>query len=186
MTTLSLGAARDARLTVVGIVGFAVALAAASQVAVTLPFTPVPLTLQPLVVALAGLVLGPIAGASSMLLYLAAGAVGLPVFAPMGAPGIARFFGPTGGYLIAYPAAAFVAGALARRAPTLLGRWLAAVCGIAVIFIGGITQLGVLTGSLSRAVVLGMTPFALLDLAKALVAAAIAGRVAPLKNDLES
>ena len=179
MTTLTLRGVRDARLTAVGIVGFAVVLAAASQVAVPLPFTPVPLTLQPLVVVLAGLTLGPIAGALSMGLYLAAGAAGLPVFAPMGAPGIARFFGPTGGYLIAYPAAAFVAGALARRAPTLLGRWLAAVFGIAVIFIGGITQLAVLTGSVSRAVALGMTPFALLDLVKALVAAAIAGRLAP-------
>ena len=179
MTTLSLRGARDARLTAVGIIGFAVVLAAASQVAVPLPFTPVPLTLQPLVVVLAGLTLGPVAGAISMALYLAAGAAGLPVFAPMGAPGIARFFGPTGGYLIAYPAAAFVAGVLARRSPTLLGRWLAAVFGIAVIFIGGITQLAVLTGSVSRAIALGMTPFALLDLVKALVAAAIAGRLAP-------
>ena len=100
---------RESRVKIVGIVGFAIALAAASQVAIPLPFTPVPITLQPLVVVLAGLMLGPVAGAASMLLYLAAGAAGLPVFAPIGAPGIARFLGPTGGYLIAYPAAAFVA-----------------------------------------------------------------------------
>ena len=106
----------------VGVVGFAAAVAAASQIAIPLPGTPVPITLQPMLVILAGMWLGPVAGAASMVLYLAAGAAGLPVFTPMGAPGIARFFGPTGGYLLAYPAAAFVAGALSRRAPSLDGR----------------------------------------------------------------
>src|SRR3954470_24244014 len=93
---------------VIGIVGFAAAVAAASQIAIPLPFTPVPITLQPMLVILAGMMLGPVAGAASMLLYLAAGASGLPVFTPVGAPGVARLFGPTGGYLIAYPAAAFL------------------------------------------------------------------------------
>jgi biotin transport system substrate-specific component len=158
-----------------GILGFAVAVAAASQIAVPLPFTPVPITLQPMLVILAGLWLGPLAGAASMLLYLAAGAAGLPVFTPMGAPGIARFFGPTGGYLLAYPAAAFVTGLLARRTTTLGGRWLAGVAGIAVIFFGGLTQLALLNGSVARAVQLGVTPFALLDIVKAFVAAAISG-----------
>src|SRR5437763_7166924 len=143
MSTLStaVGQQRDVRLTIAGVVGLSLALAAASQVAIPLPFTPVPITLQPLVVVLAGLMLGPVAGAASMMLYLAAGAAGLPVFTPLGAPGIARFFGPTGGYLIAYPAAAFVAGALARRAPTLTGRWIAGLVGIIVLFLAGIAQL---------------------------------------------
>jgi biotin transport system substrate-specific component len=93
----------------------------------------------------------------------------------MGAPGIARFFGPTGGYLLAYPAAAFVTGLLARRTTTLGGRWLAGVAGIAVIFFGGLTQLALLNGSVGRAIQLGVTPFALLDIVKAFVAAAISG-----------
>src|SRR5437762_4353184 len=82
MSTLSttLVQTRNARVAIAGIVGFAIALAAASQVAIPLPFTPVPITLQPLVVVLAGLMLGPAAGAASMVLYLAAGAAGLPVF----------------------------------------------------------------------------------------------------------
>ena len=178
MSTLSTSIARprEVRLTIVGVVGFALALAAASQVAIPLPFTPVPITLQPMIVGLAGLILGPIAGAASMVLYLAAGAVGLPVFAPIGAPGIARFFGPTGGYLIAYPAAAFVAGALARRAPSLTGRWLAATAGSAVILLGGVAELTIINGSLTRALAIGLTPFALLDVVKAFVAAVIAGR----------
>ena len=156
-----------------GIVGFAAAVAAASQIAIPLPFTPVPVTLQPMLVILAGMCLGPAAGAGSMLLYLAAGAAGLPVFTPLGAPGIARFFGPTGGYLIAYPAAAFVAGFLTRRTATLGGRWLAGVAGMVVIFVGGIAQLSLLNASVTRAIALGVTPFAALDLVKAFVAAAI-------------
>src|SRR6058998_3222084 len=143
MTTLvgTPSAARSRGLTLVGIVGFAAAVAAASQIAIPLPWTPVPITLQPMLVILAGMMLGPTAGAASMLLYLAAGAAGLPVFTPIGAPGIARFLGPTGGYLIAYPAAAFVAGALARREPSLMGRWLAATAGVVVILVGGVAQL---------------------------------------------
>ncbi|HVX40131.1 MAG TPA: biotin transporter BioY [Gemmatimonadaceae bacterium] len=165
----------DRGLTILGIAGFAAAVAAASQIAIPLPFTPVPVTLQPMLVILAGMWLGPVAGATSMVLYLAAGAAGLPVFTPMGAPGIARFLGPTGGYLIAYPAAAFVAGALTRRAKSLGTRWLAASIGVAVIFLGGIAQLSILNGSVTRAVALGVTPFAALDLVKAFVAAAISG-----------
>src|SRR6187551_3324110 len=131
MTTITRALGRTRGFTAIGIVGFAAAVAAASQIAIPLPWTPVPLTLQPMLVILAGMLLGPIAGAVSMALYLAAGAAGLPVFTPIGAPGVARFFGPTGGYLIAYPAAAYVAGALARRLPSLVGRWTAATVGMA-------------------------------------------------------
>src|SRR5215213_2870512 len=126
---------RPSRVAAIGIVGFAVTLALASQVAVPIPGTPVPITLQPLVVVLAGMWLGPAAGATSMLLYLTAGALGLPVFSPFGAPGIARFLGPTGGYLFAYPVAAFVAGVLARRSTSLLGRWVAALAGTTVLLL---------------------------------------------------
>src|SRR5690349_22281608 len=141
-----LGRSLSSRFTVTGIIGLAAAVAAASQIAIPLPWTPVPITLQPMLVVLAGMWLGPIAGAASMLLYLAAGAAGLPVFTPIGAPGIARFFGPTGGYLLAYPVAAFVAGVMAARAKSLPMRWLAGVAGIAVIYVGGIAQLSLLSG----------------------------------------
>jgi biotin transport system substrate-specific component len=175
MTTLARVLPRHA--TALGVIGFAAAVAAASQVAIPLPFTPVPLTLQPMLVILAGMMLGPVAGAASMALYLAAGAAGLPVFTPMGAPGIARLVGPTGGYLLAYPAAAFVSGALMRHVqPSLIGRWVAGIAGIAVIYFGGVAQLTLLGGSLQRALQLGVAPFVVLDVAKALVAAVIVGR----------
>jgi biotin transport system substrate-specific component len=183
MTTMTQSVSRSRRVTMIGVVGFAAAVAAASQIAIPLPWTPVPITLQPMLVILAGMFLGPVAGAASMILYLAAGAAGLPVFTPLGAPGIARFMGPTGGYLIAYPAAAYVAGALVRRMPAFGGRWLAGVAGIAVIYLGGIAQLSLLSGSVSRAVQLGVTPFAALDLVKAFVAAAIVAPRAMRRDD---
>ena len=173
MTTLTQSLGRSHRVTAIGVVGFAAAVAAASQVAIPLPWTPVPLTLQPMLVILAGMLLGPVAGAASMALYLAAGAAGLPVFTPIGAPGVARFFGPTGGYLIAYPAAAYVAGALTQRSLSFAGRWLAGVAGIAVIYLGGIAQLFLLSGGIVRAVQLGVIPFAAVDVVKAFIAAAI-------------
>jgi biotin transport system substrate-specific component len=165
---------QDRRFALFATVGFAGVLAAASQIAIPVPGTPVPITLQPMIVVLAGLMLGPTLGAASMLLYLAAGAVGLPVFAPVGLPGIARFLGPTGGYLMAYPVAAFVAGFVAQRTPSFAGRWVAAMLGIATLFIGGVAQLALLTGSAGQAIALGITPFALLDVGKAFAAALIA------------
>lgn len=166
--------APDRRLALLGVPGFVLAIAAASQVAIPIPGTPVPFTLQPMIVVLAGLMLGPTLGAASMALYLVLGAAGLPVFTPVGAPGIARLLGPTGGYLVAYPFAAYVAGVIARRAPSLAGRSAAALGGMVVIFVGGLTQLAVLTGSAAQAVAAGVTPFALFDALKAFLAALIA------------
>jgi biotin transport system substrate-specific component len=175
MTTISAPSiTQDKRLALMGVAGFTLALSAAAQVAIPIPGTPVPVTLQPMVVVLAGLMLGPALGASSMFLYLALGAIGLPVFAPVGAPGVARLFGPTGGYLIAFPFAAFAAGYVARRFPKFMGRWAAAMLGMVVIFVGGISQLAILTGSAAQAIAFGVTPFAAFDILKALVAAAIA------------
>jgi len=172
----SLVRTRDRRITIVGIVGWAIALAVASQIAIPLPNTAVPMTLQPLAVVLAGLWLGPVAGASSMVLYILAGAVGLPVWAPMGAPGIARLIGPTGGYILAYPVAAYVAGWVAKRAPAYLGRVSGAVLGILAIHLGGIAQLTIITGSLERAVILGTIPFLAMDVVKAFLAGLLSSR----------
>jgi biotin transport system substrate-specific component len=162
---------RDRQLTAVGIVGFAATMALAAQIAIPIPGTPVPFTLQPLAVVLAGLWLGPVAGATSMVLYLAAGALGLPVFSPIGAPGVLRLIGPTGGYLLATPAAAAIAGLVARLVPAFAGRMLASFLGIAMLYVGGVMQLELLTGSLARATALGSAPFVLADLGKVVVAA---------------
>lgn len=179
MTTRTSVAARDRQLTVVGVIGFAATMALAAQIAIPIPGTPVPFTLQPLAVVLAGMCLGPVAGAASMVLYLFAGIVGLPVFAPIGAPGVLRLIGPTGGYLLAAPAAAAVAGLVVRHLPAFGGRLLAAFLGIATLYLGGVTQLELLTGSLERAAAMGTAPFILADLCKVAVAAIVSPTRAP-------
>jgi biotin transport system substrate-specific component len=141
-------------------------VAAAAQVSVPLPGTPVPMTLQPLAVLLVGGMLGPGLGGVSLVLYLAMGAAGLPVFTPHGLPGFARLLGPTGGYLLAYPVAAFAVGRLAGDGR----RWgrlaLAVFAGLALIHVGGAAQLLILTGSAAAALRLGTLPFLVGDVLK--------------------
>jgi biotin transport system substrate-specific component len=175
MTSLAI-AARTPRTRALGILLAVGVLALASQFAMPLPGTPVPLTLQPLVVVLAGLVLGPVDGAIAMIAYLVAGAAGLPVFAPIGAPGIARLLGPTGGYLLAYPIAAAVAGVFGVRQRSFVTRALAAEAGILVLYVGGLAQLSLISGSLVSGAILGVLPFVAADAVKALVAAALSRR----------
>ena len=93
---------------------FATLTALGAQIAVRLPFSPVPATLQVLMVIVTGLALGSRRGFTSMVAYLTAGALGLPVFAG-GNGGLVYLFGPTGGYLLAFPVAAFVAGRVSER-----------------------------------------------------------------------
>src|SRR6476620_11315612 len=84
--------------------------AAAAQISIPLPFTPVPFTLQPMVGLLGGAALGARLGMAAQVLYLVAGIAGLPVFAasPVLPQGAFRLLGPTGGYLMSYPLAAFL------------------------------------------------------------------------------
>jgi biotin transport system substrate-specific component len=156
-------------------------VAGAAQVAVPLPGTPVPMTLQPLAVLLVGGLLGPTLGAASLALYLALGAAGLPVFTPLGLPGASRLIGPTGGYLLAYPIAAYAVGRLAGATPGFVRALSAAFAGLVLIHLGGLTQLALLAGSLDHAARLGTLPFLIGDVAKvglaALVVAKGAGQV---------
>lgn len=155
--------------------------AAAAQVSVPLPFTPVPFTFQPMVVLLSGAVLGPELGLLSQVLYLAAGMAGLPVFAasPDLPQGIARLAGPTGGYLMSYPFAALVAGTLARRGldRRYLTSFVAMAAGLAVVFACGVAWLALFApgsaGSLQAALAVGFYPFVVADLIKLGIAAAI-------------
>ena len=157
----------------------------AAQISVPLPFTAVPFTFQPMVVLLGGLALGSRLGATSQVLYLAAGIAGLPVFAASATlpPGALRLLGPTGGYLMSYPIAAFLVGYLAERG--LDRRYVTSVvamlAGLAVVYACGATWLGLFartpTGTaatgLQAAIVSGVVPFVLADVTKLLFAAAI-------------
>lgn len=161
-------------------------VAAAAQVAVPLPGTPVPMTLQPLAVLLVGGLLGARLGAASLVLYLAMGAAGLPVFTPtVPLVGIARLMGPTGGYLLAYPVAAWAVGRLTPSGPPGVSRseWrrvaLAVLAGLALIHLGGLAQLAILTGDLSAAARFGTLPFLVGDLIKLAVAVPIIATLSP-------
>ncbi|HEX6323364.1 MAG TPA: biotin transporter BioY [Vicinamibacterales bacterium] len=158
---------------------FMIALtAAAAQISFPIPGTAVPFTLQPMMVILAGAVLGSKLGAASQFAYLMLGIAGLPVFAasPILPQGAARLLGPTGGYLLAYPVAAFVTGLLAERGFTrrLSSSIAAMLAGVAVIYAGGLSWLAAVhAGTWSLAVAAGAAPFLLADIFKAVLAAAV-------------
>jgi biotin transport system substrate-specific component len=155
-------------------VGFvAVLTAAAAQLSFPIPFTPVPFTIQPMIVLIGAAALGSRLGALSQILYLALGLAGLPVFAfsPELPQGFARLLGPTGGYLMAYPIAAFVTGLLAERG--LDRRYFTSIVamsvGLAVIFAGGVLWIARFAG-METALATGLYPFIIVDVIKVVAA----------------
>lgn len=127
---------------------------------IEVPFYPVPMTLQTLAVLLLGMAFGARLATATVLLYLAEGAVGLPVFAgtPERGIGIAYMMGPTGGYLVGFVLAAALCGWLTERRHDLVTLLLAAVAGTAVIFVPGVLWLATLIGP-EQALVHGLLPF---------------------------
>jgi biotin transport system substrate-specific component len=151
----------------------ALLVALSAQVLVPVPFSPVPMTLQPLAVLAVGGLIGATGGVGALILYLALGVLGLPVFAG-GGSGILHLTGPTGGYLLAFPVAAGVTGALSGRAPRSIMRvLLACVAGMVIIHAGGVAQLAALGGDPSLAMRVGFVPFFTGDLLKVGLAAAL-------------
>jgi biotin transport system substrate-specific component len=147
--------------------------AAAAQLSFPLPFTPVPFTIQPMIVLIGAAALGSTLGAMSQIFYLMLGIAGLPVFAfsPELPQGFARLLGPTGGYLMAYPMAAFVTGLLAERG--LDRRYLTSIVamsiGLSVIFLGGVLWIARFS-TLQTALATGLYPFILVDVIKVVAA----------------
>ena len=168
-TTKSAEIARDLLLAAL----FSLVTALSAQIAIPLPFSPVPLTGQTFGVLLTGALLGPRLGALAIALYLVEGGLGLPFFAG-GTFGPARFAGPTGGYLVAFPLAAALVGGLATRGwdrrPLTL--FFAMLLGSLVIFALGAAWLAHFVGA-SRALTLGVVPFLPGDVVKALLAAGL-------------
>ncbi len=153
-------------------------VALCARATVPLPFTPVPLTLQNFGVLAVGLLLGSRRGLAALSLYLVEGAFGMPVFSPsiLGG-GIAQILGPTGGFLMAYPLVAFVAGWIYEHSSRRFG-WaaLSAVAAELVLFAGGLSWLAVLTHSVSLAIKLGLYWFVFAEVIKVLMAASVAAR----------
>ena len=147
-------------------------VAVCARIFVRIPGTPVPLTCQNLAVLVVGLVLGSRGGFIALLLYLAEGAAGLPVFSPTGPGGLLQLVGPTGGYLLAYPLTAALTGYIFERGkPTFARAAVAAIAGELVLFSGGIFWLYVLTNSLRQALGFGLFWFVFAEIIKVMLAA---------------
>ncbi|HEY6339266.1 MAG TPA: biotin transporter BioY [Candidatus Sulfotelmatobacter sp.] len=159
------------------VVGASLFVALCARITIPLPFTPVPLTVQNFGVLLVGLLLGSRRGFAALVLYLAEGAMGMPVFSPVGGAGIAHLFGITGGFLLAYPLVAGLAGVVFERGTKSFTR--AAVAGLLaeiLLFASGLTWLYAVTHSLATAVLWGLYWFIAAEVLKVMVAAAIGAR----------
>jgi biotin transport system substrate-specific component len=164
--------AKDAAL----VVGASLLMAVCAHVAVPLAFSPVPITLQTFGLLIIAFTLGSRRALAAMMLYLIEGAAGLPVFSPSGLGGVAQLLGATGGFLFAYPAAAFVAGMIARPQVSAKAKFIsAAVCAEFVLFTGGLLWFMVLTGTGFRnALSLTVLPFIPGEVLKIAAACALA------------
>jgi biotin transport system substrate-specific component len=158
------------------VIGASIFVAGCAHLSIPLPFTPVPITPQNFAVILVGMVLGPVAGFSAMVLYLAEGAMGLPVFTPHSVGGVAHLLGPNAGYLFSYPLAAAVAGWFVRAMQRVTSRFRSALFASIVasipIFVMGAAWLGHLlhlSGSATWA--LAVAPFLLGEVIKITAAA---------------
>lgn len=149
------------------IVGGSLLVAVFAQIRIVLPFSPVPITGQTLAVLLVGAALGKNRASISMILYLGMGLAGMPVFAG-GAHGLAYMTGATGGYLVGFVVAAYVAGWLAEKGldRDIRTALLPFLVGEMVIYAFGLTWLAIYVGNMSEALVLGFHPFLVGDALK--------------------
>ena len=179
--TLAAGRNLDRPIQIAGVLFITALTAAAAQISIPLPFTPVPFTLQPMVVLLGGAALGSRLGMASQVVYLILGIAGLPVFAasPVLPQGVFRLLGPTGGYLLSYPLAAFATGVLAERGfdRRYLTSVVAMAAGLAIVFASGVAWLAWFARpthlGLNAALATGLYPFVPADLFKICLAAAV-------------
>jgi len=147
-----------------------------------IPLYPVPLTLQTLFTLLAGMTLGSVMGASSQIIYVLLGVVGLPVFAGFKA-GIGILFGPTGGFLLGFIISAYVIGRIIEtiKEKNIFYYLVAGLIGTIILYIVGITQLSLVTGKKKKkAITVGMLPFLPGDILKIIAASFIASKLKPI------
>jgi len=157
------------------VLGASLFVALCARITLPLPFTPVPLTLQNFGVLLVGLLLGRRRAFAALVLYLAEGASGIPVFNPTGPGGLAQLLGPTGGFLLAYPLVGASAGWIFERGSQTFARAAAAALTSEILlFLGGLSWLAVLTHSIATAIRFGLYGFIFAEIIKIMLAAGIA------------
>ncbi len=151
---------------------------------ISIPLYPVPLTLQTLFTLLAAMTLGSVMGASSQIIYVLLGVIGLPVFAGFKA-GIGILFGPTGGFLFGFIISAYIIGKIIelKKEKNIFYYLLAGLIGTLIIYIIGVTQLSLVTDmGIKKALMVGMLPFLPGDILKIIAASFIASK---LKTTIE-
>jgi len=167
------------------VVGGSLLVALCARITIPIPGTPVPLTVQNFGVLLVGLMLGSRRGFAALALYLAEGAMGMPVFSPTGAGGLAQLFhGATSGFLLAYPLVAWVAGYVMERGRKSFVR--AAMSGLLaeiLLFTSGLAWLAVLTHSVAQAFRLGLYWFVFAEVIKIMMAAGVAARISFVRSE---
>ena len=174
LNSIAAGRVSEAGLTmahkVALVIGGSILLALSAHIKV--PFYPVPVTMQTMVVLMIGMAFGPRLGFATIMAYLAQGAMGLPVFA--GGAGLAYMAGPTGGYLFGFAVAAIVTGFLAEKGwgKSVGSTALAMVIGNIVIYAFGVTYLSSIVGGFDKAIQFGLAPFIYGDLLKIVIATA--------------
>lgn len=158
------------------VVSASVFLAICAHASIVLPLTPVPITLQTFAVLLIAFLLGPERAVAATMLYLLEGATGMPVFAA-GPGGVAQLLGPTGGFLFAYPAVAYVAGSLFKWRHNFGFAVLAAIAAEVLLFAAGASWFMLLTGvGVAKAITLTVVPFVAGEVLKIAAASAVAVR----------
>lgn len=164
---------------------FNMILVACSYLSITLPFSPVPITGQTFGILLVAMALGRVRGMAVVMAYLLEGAMGLPVFAG-GSAGIAKFVGPTGGYLVGFAASAYLVGYLADKGwdKSFVKTTIAMILGTALIFITGLAQLSFFVPS-ETLFTMGFTPFLPGAVIKIALASVILPSVWKLVKDLK-
>jgi len=158
---------------------FTALIAVMAQIAVPLPFSPVPLTGQVIGVMLAGALLGSRAGSLAVIAYLLLGAAGAPVFS-MGRSGFYMLSGPTGGYLWGFIPAVYIAGLILEKTetPSIYRTAAAMLTALGLIYLCGALQLGlVMRYNLWQTMLTGVIPFLPLDLLKVFITAFLAGQI---------
>jgi len=146
---------------------------------ISIPLYPVPLTLQTLFTLLAAMILGSVMGASSQIIYVLLGVIGLPVFAGFKA-GIGILFGPTGGFLLGFIISAYIIGKIVelKKEKNIFYYFLAGIIGTIILYIIGITQLSLVTSiGVKKALTLGMLPFLPGDIFKIIAASFISSKL---------
>jgi biotin transport system substrate-specific component len=159
------------------ILGASLFVALCARITVPLPFTPVPLTVQNFGVLLVGMLLGSRRGFAALFLYLSEGAIGMPVFNPTGPGGLMQLLGATGGFLLAYPFVAWIAGRVVERGrKTFLRAAIGGLLAELFLFTSGLGWLAILTHSIMQAFRWGLYWFVFAEIIKIMMAAGIAVR----------